>query len=497
MEYWLRRNKGNIVPKNHIKPSQSLHHELIPPKFVLMKQVAAIFSFLFTGVFIVLLAGVSGCANIVPPSGGARDTIPPILIAESPMDSAKNVTTKRFTFVFNEFIELDNTLENVIVSPTPVNTPSIDHKLRTVTVRLRDTLEPNTTYSINFGNAIKDINEGNVFKNFSYVFSTGSTIDVFTLSGKVVLAETGKVDSTLLVILHKNLDDSAVTKQRPRYITRIDGQGNYTFRNLPAGTFNLYAMESRTYDETKLFAFADKPVTISASTPPVNLLAYIETIKPATGTTGTQRNNRDQNKTVRLSTNLEGGLLDLINPLQVILDKKIARYDSNKIVLTNKDFVRQTNYRIVPDTSATRYSIINKWLANTSYNLIIAKDAFVDSAGATLAKADTIKFSTKKEEDYGSVKITINNLDVSKNPVLLLVQNNAIVKSIPLTQRVFIQKLFHPGEYELRILYDANKNGKWDAGEFFGRRKQPEVIITLATTLSVRSNWDNDREISL
>jgi hypothetical protein len=255
-------------------------------------------------------------------------------------------------------------------------------------------------------------------------------------------------------------------------------------------------MRGTRYDDNELFAFADKPVTISAATPSVNLLAYVQAPRPSTGITGTSRSNRDQNKIVRVSANLEGGLLDLLTPLQLMLDKKISRYDTNKIVLTNKDFVRQ-NFSIIPDTTATRFTINNKWLPNTSYKIIIAKDAFIDSAGATLAKADTISFTTKREEDYGSVKIRFNNLDVSKNPVLLMVQNDAVVNSVPLTQRDFIQKLFKPGEYELRILYDANKNGKWDAGEFFGRHKQPEVVITLPTTLSVRANWDNEREISL
>ena len=443
----------------------------------------------------VLLFGGSGCANIVPPSGGTKDTIPPILVAETPMDSAKNVTTKRFTFVFNEYVELDNALQNVLVSPTPDQTPDINSKLRTVTVRLRDSLEPNTTYSINFGNAIKDINEGNVFKDFSYVFSTGNTIDVFTLSGKVTLAQTGKVDSTLNVMLYRSLEDSAVTR-RSTYMTRLDGQGNFTFRNLPAGTFALYAMRGTRYDDEELFAFADKPVTISAATPSVSLFAYVETVRRAAGTTA-PRTTRGQNRALGLSTNLEGTSLDLLNPLQVIFDRRVTSYDSSKIILTNKDFVRQGNFSITPDTSGTRFSILYNWTPGTAYNLIIAKDAFTDSAGATLPRADTITFTSKREEDYGSVKIRFNNLDVSKNPVLLIVQNDAIIKSAPLTQRDYIQRLFKPGEYDLRILYDTNKNGRWDAGEFFGKHRQPERVISLPTTLSVRANWDNEKEITL
>ena len=463
-----------------------------------MKRVAPVYSLILFGSFVVFLLSNSGCANIIPPTGGARDTIPPILIAESPMDSAKNVTTNRITFVFNEFIELQNIQENVLVSPNPVNIPAIDYKLRTVTVRFRDSLEPNTTYSLNFGNAIRDINEGNIFKDFSYVFSTGSSIDVFTLSGKVTLAETGKVDSTLVVVLHKNLSDSAVAKERARYVARLDAQGNYTFRNLPAGTFALYALTNsygRRYDDkSSLFAFADKPVTISAAAPPVNLFAYVEAPKVAPQGTGVVR---DQTKILRYTTNLEGNSLDQLNPLQLLFNKKINLFDTNKIVLTNKEFVRQKNYTTTRDTSATRFLISYPWVANTIYNLIIARDAFIDSAGVTLARADTISFATKKVEEYGTITIRFNNIDLTKNPVLLLVQNEAVVHAAPITQRDYYQKFFKPGEYEMRILYDTNKNGKWDTGEFFGKRRQPELVRYLNEMLPVKANWQNFKEVNL
>lgn len=464
-----------------------------------MNRNASIYTLLAVANFIFLLVAGSGCANIVAPTGGPRDSIPPVLVAETPMDSATNVTTTRFTFTFNEFVELQDAQQNVLISPTPVKSPAIDYKLRNVTVRLRDSLEPNTTYSINFGNAIKDINEGNVFKDFSYVFSTGNTIDAFTLSGNVVEAETGKTDSTLIVILHRNQDDSAVLKERPRYIARLNAAGNFTFRNLPSGTFSVYAMPdgfSRRFDETQLFAFADRPVLINDSTKTLNLFAYVERPKSVAITTPAP-SRVAADKVLRFTTNLEGPALDLLAPLQLSFNRKIAKFDSTKIILTNKDFVSLTNYKIAIDTSLKKLTITHSLVANTSYNLLLAKDALEDSSGITLTKADTITYSTKKEEEYGSVKIRFNNLDVSKNPVLLIVQNNNVIQSVPLTQRDWAQKLYKPGEYDLRILYDTNKNGKWDAGEFFGRHRQPEIVKNLNTQLSVRANWDNEKEISL
>ena len=110
-------------------------------------------------------------------------------------------------------------------------------------MRIRDTLEPNTTYTLNFGDAIRDINENNELSDFTYIFSTGPVYDSLQITGKVIVAETGGADSTLIVMLHTALDDSAVVKNTPRYYTRVDRDGNFIFRNLPADTFAIYALK--------------------------------------------------------------------------------------------------------------------------------------------------------------------------------------------------------------------------------------------------------------
>src|SRR5204863_9514315 len=171
---------------------------------------------------------------------------------------------------------LNNLQDNLIVSPVPDIQTIVEEQLRTITVRIKDTLQPNTTYSLNFGRAIRDIKEGNELKNFTYVFTTGNYFDSLQLAGKVILAETGKADSTLIVMLHKNLDDSAVAKDRPRYFTRLDNKGNFQFKNLPAGRFAIYALKDeggmKKYSSKKqLFAFADQPMNITRSNPPVTL----------------------------------------------------------------------------------------------------------------------------------------------------------------------------------------------------------------------------------
>ena len=463
---------------------------------------------------IILIGSISvisgpGCANIIPPEGGLRDSIPPVLVKASPADSSKNFEGNHITLTFDEFVQLQNPRENLIVSPVPKIDPQVESKLKTVTIRLKDTLEPNTTYSLNFGNAIRDNNEGNIAKNFTYLFSTGHAFDSLTLSGKVLLAENGKVDTTLVVMLHKNGEDSAVANERPRYLTRLDSLGNFTFHNLPPGTFYIYALQDegashRYLSEKQLFAFADTSVTIQTNNKPVILYAYAEgkttsrSLPKINARAKTGGGNAD--KRLKLQTNLATGQLDLLSDLTISFEQPWKKLDTSLIHFSSDtSFTPVSNYKILTDTSKKKFSIQYNWKENTRYNIIVEKDFAEDTLGRTLLKSDTISFKTKKLSDYGSLRIRFKNFDLSVNPVLQFVQDNNIVKAFPLTSAEINQRIFPPGEYELRILYDRNKNGKWDPGEFFGKHIQPEIVkpITSRRKISVKPNWDNDFDIAL
>ena len=175
---------------------------------------------------------LTGCANIIPPGGGPRDSLPPKLVVALPKDSATNVRTKNFMLSFDEYVTLQGIQENLIVSPTVKNTPLIDYKLKNVTIKFKDSLEENTTYTLDFGKAVVDVNESNMAKGFRYIFSTGDKIDNGSYNGRVIIAASGKVDSTLIVVLHNNLNDTSVYKNMPRYYTRVDGKGDFRFTNL-------------------------------------------------------------------------------------------------------------------------------------------------------------------------------------------------------------------------------------------------------------------------
>ena len=116
--------------------------------------------------------------------------------------------------------------------------------------------------------------------------------------------------------------------------------------------------------------------------------------------------------------------------------------------------------------------------------------------GNELIKTDTIRFKAKKAGEYGSLLLRFTNYDAAKNPVLQFIKGDEIVKSVPITSNVWSDKIVEPGEYELRVLYDDNNNGKWDPGNYL-KKLQPEKAITLDQKLMIKPNWDNEREVKL
>ncbi len=453
----------------------------------------------------ILIISGSGCANIIPPSGGPRDSLAPVLVSASPKDSTINFKSNRITLTFDEYIDLADVQNNLLFTPLFENVPVIEARLKTLTIRIRDTLEPNTTYSFNFGNAVQDVNEHNLYKNFTYLFSTGSYIDSLTLSGKVILAETGKIDSTLTVVLHTDFTDSAVTKSRPRYAARLDSAGNFTFRNLPRDSFAIYAIGEagtmrRYTSPDQFFAFYDSAV-VSGSGRPVTLYAYKEEEtkpkKPASTSSG-QKGGTPADKRLRYTTNLSNNQQDLLTDLRLTFELPLRNLDTIKIRLTtDSTFTPVTDYHVTTDSTGKELRLATAWKQGASYQLILDKDFGEDSTGRKLLRADTLEFNARKTTDYGQISIRVRNIDTAQNPVLQFVQSDKVVFSAPIKSGVFNQSLFLPGDYDLRILYDTNGNGKWDAGRFFEGKRQPELVKPIAQKINVKPDWENEFERSL
>jgi Bacterial Ig-like domain len=468
-----------------------------------MKKGISTFWVGFVGLGLLLAqqtALLSGCAQISAPTGGPKDSLAPKLMGANPQLKSVNVTGNKITLYFDEYVEVKDAFNNVLVSPLPKKAPTVDYKLKTVTVKLKDTLLPNTTYSINFGNAIVDINEGNTLNNFTYVFATGNKIDSLQIKGKVLLAETGKADSTLVAMLYRDAPDSAVEKSRPDYISRISGDGSFTFTNLPQGQFKVYALKdgdgSKSYNaKTESFAFLDVAIVLADSTPNLNLFAYSEqkdtrNAKPDVATPPTA------DKKLKYNTSLNNGLQDLLGNLVITFNRPLKAYNEGFVVLADTNYQPIAGTKFMADSSRKNITATTNWVPGNPYCLLINNQLGEDSLGVRLTKMDTLRFTAKKEEDYGKLVLRFSNMDTAKHMVLQFVQGDNVVKSQAINAKEWSDKLFVPGEYELRILYDTNKNGKWDPGSY-SQKRQPERVVPLAQKLSIKANWDNERDINL
>ena len=454
--------------------------------------IGAFFTFLFS----------PGCANIVPPSGGAKDTIPPLVTRSIPKDSALNFSNNKITLQFNEYIELKNATEEVIISPFPQKQPLIESKLKTITVRFKDSLLPNTTYTIDFGQSVADINEGNVQKNFQHIFSTGSYIDSNSLSGRILLAETGKPDSTMWAVLYKKEEDSTVWKENPAYVARINGKGYFRFDRLPPGRYYLYGLKdadgNKRYNQPiESFAFQNDAVNIPEDTALRKLYAFATEKEKQRTPAVSQKDNKKPLKLTYL-TNLEGGALDLMDTLSLSFKEKIIEFDKTGILILEDSLPEPMSRDVQYDSIRKNISVLYSWKPGVSYRMVLSKGLAKDSSGLTLSKNDTIRFRVKKEEEYGSMRIRIKGLDLSKKPVLLFYQNQEIKSSYPLSSGEYYAKLFEPGAYTMGILYDENGNGIWDAGDYFSKpKKQPERVLAIEKEVVIKENWDNETEIDL
>jgi hypothetical protein len=441
---------------------------------------------------------LGGCAQIGSPTGGPKDTSAPVLIKAIPSNNQTNFSGNKITLSFDEYVDLQDIQSNLLVSPSPKNNPSINSNLRNITIKLKDSLLPNTTYAINFSNAIKDINEGNVLNNFVYTFSTGAYIDSLSLEGKLMMSETGKIDSSLNVLLYKNASDTDVTTRRPDYVAKLKGDGSFTFKNLPSGNFKIYALKdgdgNKYYNAaTEPFAFYNTEVNPLDSNQKINLFAYSEK-KQEVNAPSSVKNEKE--KKLKLTNNFIYGKQDLLNTLQLTSNLPLQQFDADSIILMDTSFVKIKDYTIQIDSLRKKISIDKKWPSNELFYLVVFKNGLSDSTGLSLLKNDTIKFFTKSISDYGSLKITFKNIDLTEHPILYFLEGENIKHTFQIQNENWENKMMLPGDFSLRILYDKNNNGQWDPGNY-KLKLQPEISISLPEKINIKADWENEREIVL
>lgn len=209
----------------------------------------------------IALCAVMSCARMGTPDGGWFDDDPPHVIGSTPMERDTNVTTRKITIYFDEYIKLDNPTENVMVSPPQLETPEIKAAGKKIVVELQDTLKPNTTYTIDFSNAISDNNENNPLGNYTFTFSTGEQIDTFEVAGYVLNAADLEPVKGISVGLYNNLADSAFRTEPLMRISRTDGSGHFVIKGVAPGEYRVYALQESDND----YRFSQKSEMIAFS----------------------------------------------------------------------------------------------------------------------------------------------------------------------------------------------------------------------------------------
>ncbi len=464
--------------------------------------------------FLIALLAV-GCANIVPPSGGKKDTIAPKLVGISPSDSQLNNRVSKIDLSFNEYVELNSPSTEVQISPLlslPMTVTAVGKK---VSIRLVDSLlQPNTTYRISTNSAIKDIHEGNPFRPYTYTFSTGPFFDSLNLDGIVYDAASGMPDTGTFILLYDaRLSDSIVVQQKPSYVTKVTEGGKFSFKGLPYKRFHIYALHDANgnlvYDgKGEMIGFIDSTVApVSEVVSSIVLRSFKEEIidtnvlvkkdKPRFSDAGDRKSVKDTKKEVVQysveadTSNLNKRTVDVNKPLKVLFVKHPGTINKNKIFVTRDSggIDIEVPFNVKTDTAKKLELLLDiPWKEEAVYSVRFLKAFAKDSLGnETLPSKYT--FRTKYDEDYGVLDIRLPEKYKERKYLLLINNGEDTIYFKPVTDTMVKMRKISPANYSMRIIVDENKNGKWDTGDLFEKR-QPESVIPYKEGIPMKAGWD-------
>lgn len=515
-----------------------------------------------------LLVVLASCAKRGNITGGAKDTIAPVLKASFPKNFSTEFKGKTIKLTFDEFIKLKDLKKQLIISPPLKNEPLIipSTPSKNITITINDTLQDNTTYSFNFGQSIADNNEGNPYNQFKYIFSTGKSIDSLAIGGKVKDAFFKEVEPFVSVMLYdvtKNYNDSIVYKQTPRYVTNtLDSLKTFKLENLKAGKYLLVAMKdynsnnkfdpkkdkigfykqfisvpNDTVYELELFKEhlpfkAYKPTQASGNR---LLLGYEGNLKIKENRPKIVLKNKDQIlPTVVTQFPKKDSLQIWHKPIKTdslaieiaqnnyqknfTLKVKDQKKDTLSIKIGQQGSLREKDYFTLESATPlvqfdkSKMSLINKKSEAISFttdydefqqllHLNFKREAdeeyqFLLKAGAVtdfFEKANdslNFKINSNSLENYGNLLVNLQN--VKRFPVIVELTNEkgeTLISAVTDKNTSLNFNLIQPAKYTLRAIYDDNKNGVYDPGNFLAKQYAEEVIY-FSKEVDVRANWD-------
>jgi len=530
----------------------------------------------FQGKFVLFLVLMLlfGCASQQKPQGGPKDRTPPKLLKATPPNMTRNFKAKQIKLDFDEYFTLKNQSQEISLSPSMDKLPTYKVSKKSIVIDFKDSLQKNTTYVINFGKAIADLNEGNILSNFTYVFSTGSHIDSLSISGDVqnLLTQTKEKDVTVMLFpLNK---DTLFGKKKPSIYASTDSSGNFSLNNLHEGDYRIYALkeiaQNRIYDnDNELIAFQTATVHLKKDTSNVHLtlfkqepekfrfldhprfdpdgkmififnksienpsvkvfyppaldaqkiadinktrdtvkvymknmdfdsikVSFLQNNKPIDTVTLRKGRKETYQRTVSLEYNTTtDNKLKPGNNLIVTANVPIESID-NSLVQLGEDSTNVSNFTIVKDTGTMkRLTFVYKWKPNSRYQIMFNEGALTSIYGDKNKKFLKL-FQIDKADNYGPLTLRITVPDTSKGYIIeLLDYQKNVVHRDPITKNgTVLYKNYPIGKYYVRVIYDDNKNGKWDSGNV-KKRLQPENTWIYLKEITLRSNWEAEEPI--
>lgn len=442
----------------------------------------------------------ASCANIGAPTGGPRDKTAPELLNGDSADSVLNFKGGNIVLEFDEYIKLSNIQKNFQISPLTQVTPKIVAKKKTLVITLPDSiLEANTTYILDFGNAVQDVKESNAYKNLKITLSTGAYFDSLSMSGKIIDAQTGILDTISLYLYPEDIHDTMLLKQRPLYITQAT-KGKFSFTGLPNKKFKMAALSDKNsnyiYDSRgEKIAFLDKKVDATNPDSALVLYSFVEdkmkdTLKK-NGKTGLGKNARVKQGaplSYRVIPELQTGKkFDPKDTLQIEVNDTNAVVNLSKIRFYESEAL-DLSVQPVYDDSLRIITLLPDWKIGTDYSLVLQQNFLTDTSIKS-SKIDTIKFKTFSADDYGAITVVLDTGLYKPGAILMVYHSGELIKKRPASLSPISFAKLKPRSYKLRLLYDDNENGVWDSGDL-EKRKHAEITLALPQAVKLKPNWE-------
>ncbi|MEE1252497.1 MAG: Ig-like domain-containing protein [Bacteroidales bacterium] len=446
---------------------------------------------------------IFSCAKIVTPSGGAKDSTPPLMLKSKPEANSTNFSGKEIDIVFDEFIVLDNPTQKILISPQITPAPEIMADLKTIKIKGIDSLRENTTYIIDFADAIKDYNEGNRLNGFSFAFSTGENIDTMWYEGRVLEAFNLTPIANKFVLLYSNFDTSYMRTKTSDYLTRTDSNGVFRFRNLAEKDYKLLVLDDK--NQNKIYDLPNEGIGFSTkvlkpyladSTANDKLLKqifYYSDFVEKVEETPISKPQKTVTDSLFAISKYEKDTVDYYNnAYQIVFKDTLTKENFSALLIENSDTL-QVEFLKKNDTL---YSLNADLKTATQYEIIIEKNTVFNTLKQSNREFKH-KFYYSSEQDYGALTLNFKDsisFDACHIFYLYNLAGNLVREEYVEKEEEKISfKNLKEGAYKVKVAIDENCNKTWDKANFELQQENEKVLIYNKVT-AVKRGWEIEEE---